>query len=1336
MQWQASNSLRFASLSEANLSSQDTRCLANNRSSIALGAEQSSSISASAAAFRVMRPRKRYRAALTGVSVGRKLMRRWRQALIAATLVMSAPGVFAVDAPYLFATARTQTVDGARVIDMDPGTTLRTGDGVRIEVGSDDRAYVYVFAIGASGSAVLLHPFSRRPEQALVQAESTLTIPQRGAYLPLDRHVGREIVVAVSSRTPIRDLDGLLVSAEEIVAEGRGNLVRGLADFGPAAAISFNHAPRGPAGDEPAVTPLARTVERRVLKEPQGVFGSDGQESGVLSRSGSRISAIFGDSQPDPISQSKDPFAEARVKGETSTSGGDARRALFRDEAAQTPALTLPSAPSGGLLSGFGNLFSTSPGNAESSTSSESLAGSDAEPQSQASRTPAEVVVVDESNPSAVVRAEKERARKGKTEGAQAESDGDGQAESGSGVLSGFASLFATQESSQDASTGEASQTQSETTESTSSQDQANSVAQTFAVPAERVEGRLAHRSESSAVEPSDAEPKEAESDLSSTSGGFLSRLFGGSEESESESAADNTANAVPVSREQSATARAQPAPPPTQVPAGSQPVPPEVAENTQGSTTNTSTASESSGFFSRLFSSDESEDPASSAAAEPSPSVDSQNENKQLVAATREAPTSVDRSAAPSNVESVDSASTSEPLVVSQTQNDSEASTPRRAEVLASSGSVIANLLSPGALENPDTSLSSETRVSSDSPVSEVALSPPTPAPTIPQESEQALQSSLSEAAVESEQGGFLSRIFSGNEAEPEVISTESATSESASTNTEQAVSVASTSDEASLNPQTALANATTAAANPEEEAEPTTFSRLMSLFSVASVSDSSDNEDVAAASIVAQVNGESGPAPVAQESIEVADTTPLVVETPAADEVSSTDEASSGQSTDGGLLGQLGRLLTSGGPSGTAGESLPSTVIRQAEQPQVPVQQPTPAPSFRVPALSANEKPKRLPQIGGDADSGSTPRAGGDVLGGSGSRISRLLGAEQREVPVAETTSEAPPQGPPVSSSTPEQSGVADTSRPEPLDVENSAAQAESSGVTVTAIASARAAATADTGKSDSTLAVVNSNASNPQVVTQARNSATAIASATTTAALETQTAISVKPKPELESLALTPTQAQLELDPITDGAIPRALVLIVTPSGVGSGVVVDDQGHILTNWRTVNGFRRVTVWFKAPGSGSADLSAQYTAKVVRVNRSSDLALMKLDSLPEGVQPVTLTEGTNPERGEVVYLVGHFGTSSWRYAPGRFVTFKDRHSWLTEGRYVHKAAVLRTRMGSRPASPGGAMLNGQLEMVGLNAQVAKRSPDVYAVNADSIRMFLAGELADQPGD
>ena len=67
--------------------------------------------------------------------------------------------------------------------------------------------------------------------------------------------------------------------------------------------------------------------------------------------------------------------------------------------------------------------------------------------------------------------------------------------------------------------------------------------------------------------------------------------------------------------------------------------------------------------------------------------------------------------------------------------------------------------------------------------------------------------------------------------------------------------------------------------------------------------------------------------------------------------------------------------------------------------------MQQPTPAPSFRVPSLAANEQPKRLPQIGGDASASSSSTTGGGVLGGAGSRISRLLGAEQpKEVPVAE--------------------------------------------------------------------------------------------------------------------------------------------------------------------------------------------------------------------------------------------------------------------------------------------------------------------------------------------
>ena len=1102
------------------------------------------------------------------------LMLRCRQALVAAMLVISATCVWAVEVPYLAATARTQTVDGARVVDIGPGTTLRTGDGVRIEVGSDDRAYVYVFAIGASGSAVLLHPFSRRPEQALVQAESALTIPQGGAYLPLDRHVGREIVVAVSSRTPIRDLDGMLLSAEEIVAEGRGNLVRGLADFGSAAAISFNHAPPGRAGDEPVVASSPRTNEGRVLKETEGAFRTDGQESGVLSRSGSRIGAIFGDAQSAAVPQAKDPFAAASAESQASTSGSDARMALLGDEPAQPAVRTAPRPPAAGILSGFGDLFGGSLRNAGSGKDGESLDTSEAKQEPRVSATPAEVAIADESGSSAVDPAqvteqrEGERTRQRNTGSALVGSDRDGQSESGVGVLAGFVSLFATRDSSQDAPTHEASETQTKPSQSTPSQNEATSEAQTFAVPTERAESQSSDRT------------REASS--------------------------------------------------------------------------------------------------------------------KALVEKAREA--------------------------------ESES---------GSSGSVIANLLSRGSRETSSSSASSETRSSPDSEVREIVPSQPTLEPTIQQEPEQSARSTLSEASVDvgSEQEGFFSRLFSTNEAEPEAVLPESVTSELSSTNVEPAVLVAATSDETPVSSQTVPADETAAADIPTKDEGATTFAGLLSLFSAASGNDSPDNENVAAASIVADANAESAPATLNRESVEVADATPVVVNTPAIEAPASPEEARGEQSSGIGLLEQLGLLLTAGEISGTVGESATTTVNGRAQNPKVQVQQPTQAPSFRVPSLAANEQPQRLPQIGGDASASSSSATGGGVLGGAGSRISRLLGAEQPKVSAAETTSDGRSQVPSVSSSVLEQATLANTSPPEPVDVRNTTTKAESREATVTAVPSASAAPTAAVVESEATPALVNSSASTPQVVTQRRDRANAISSPSTTAALETQPAISVKSKPELEPLALTSTQAQSQLEPTVDGAIPRALVLIVTPGGVGSGVVVDHDGHVLSNWRTVNGFRRVNVWFKARSSSGPDLSSQYTAEVVRANRYSDLALLKLDSVPEGVEPIALSEDENPEQGEVIYLVGHFGTSSWRYAPGRFVNFKDRHSWLTGGRYVHKAAVLRTRMDARPASPGGVMLNGQLEMVGLNVQVAKRSPDVYAVNAGSIRTFLVGELAEKPG-
>ena len=114
---------------------------------------------------------------------------------------------------------------------------------------------------------------------------------------------------------------------------------------------------------------------------------------------------------------------------------------------------------------------------------------------------------------------------------------------------------------------------------------------------------------------------------------------------------------------------------------------------------------------------------------------------------------------------------------------------------------------------------------------------------------------------------------------------------------------------------------------------------------------------------------------------------------------------------------------------------------------------------------------------------------------------------------------------------------------------------------------------------------------------------------------AAVAQQPVVTAAPTPALAPLALTPAQALVELDPSSDTGVPGALVLLVTPNRVGSAIIVDASGHLLTAWHLVAGFSRVTVWLKAPGQVLPDSQQPRTARVVRANRNSDLALLVLD-------------------------------------------------------------------------------------------------------------------------
>ena len=84
-----------------------------------------------------------------------------------------------------------------------------------------------------------------------------------------------------------------------------------------------------------------------------------------------------------------------------------------------------------------------------------------------------------------------------------------------------------------------------------------------------------------------------------------------------------------------------------------------------------------------------------------------------------------------------------------------------------------------------------------------------------------------------------------------------------------------------------------------------------------------------------------------------------------------------------------------------------------------------------------------------------------------------------------------------------------------------------------------------------------------------------------------------------------------------------------------GVGTGVVLDDLGHILTNNHVVAGAQRIVVTLNNGDS--------FPATVIGTDPSTDTAVIRIRA--PGLQPAELGSSSTPQVGEDVIAIGHAG-------------------------------------------------------------------------------------------
>jgi serine protease Do len=147
-----------------------------------------------------------------------------------------------------------------------------------------------------------------------------------------------------------------------------------------------------------------------------------------------------------------------------------------------------------------------------------------------------------------------------------------------------------------------------------------------------------------------------------------------------------------------------------------------------------------------------------------------------------------------------------------------------------------------------------------------------------------------------------------------------------------------------------------------------------------------------------------------------------------------------------------------------------------------------------------------------------------------------------------------------------------------------------------------------------------------------------------------------------------------------------------------GLGSGMILDTQGHILTNYHVVGSASKIEV-VMADGS-------RHPAKVIGTDRKTDLAVIKI-SATEALPTVTFGDSDRLRVGEWVVAIGAPRGLDKTVTQG-IISGKHRRGIMDPMSYED---FLQTDAPINPGNSGGPLLNLYGEVVGVNAVIATSS-------------------------
>lgn len=187
------------------------------------------------------------------------------------------------------------------------------------------------------------------------------------------------------------------------------------------------------------------------------------------------------------------------------------------------------------------------------------------------------------------------------------------------------------------------------------------------------------------------------------------------------------------------------------------------------------------------------------------------------------------------------------------------------------------------------------------------------------------------------------------------------------------------------------------------------------------------------------------------------------------------------------------------------------------------------------------------------------------------------------------------------------------------------------------------------------------------------------------------------------------------------VTTQILQRSFFFEIIPTeGAGSGFVIDEGGYILTNFHVINDARSIEVTFFD--------ETTVPAQLIGADPRNDLALLKVDTLPEWITPIEFGASANLQVGQRAIAIGNpFGQFGGTLTTG-VVSAVDRTMESPDGRQM--TGIIQTDAAINSGNSGGPLLDSAGRLIGINTAIFSPSGTNagvgFAVPVETIQRVL----------